>query len=542
MAIYSMNLKTMSRANGHSSVSAAAYRSGEKLLDQRTGESHDYSRRSGLEISFIVFPENSPEWIQNREIVWNQAEASETRKNSTVAREIRIALPHEFNAEQREMAAREFSLNISEKYKIVCDVAIHKPDKHGDERNFHAHILMTTRRVDKDGFGEKTRELDSRQQGPQEIKFMRLEWERVVNRNLEKAGHGIRIDCRSYEDQGADKEPTIHIGKDATQLERRGLLTEVGDKNRQIRERNRERAALEMDRELAMAEIDGIDYEISQVGARLETESQLQEEQPTAQGKDQEAAVERSMPNNHDDALAILIKIQGSPLLKLERDVAYRIFSLMQYYYEPGPGIKSGIAIERDEIHTLKGELDQNKKWLSNADDNLAALKARVEKEEAGARPVIEEAKRRRERMSPKERGLFKPGGELQGIGSRDDLTRKQKIFLSENVKGYIGLERRVGHLEQAASAAKREYDQARKLPAELPARIEKLQRKIDLMEKRLKVVGTPAIRETWETIRRELQAGKSQPGQEPLILPEPERGEDKKRERHQSKGHGMGR
>lgn len=270
MAIYSLHIKSISRSNGYSSIAASAYRAGERLVDRGTKDTYDYTRRSGLESSFIVTPDKSPEWAQNREDLWNQVEVVENRKNSMLAREIRIAIPTEFNQKQRKQTVREFAERISKKYKIVCDVSIHKPDKHGDERNFHAHILMTTRRVDENGFTEKTREFNDKRQSIHEIKYIRQEWETVANRNLERAGVSARIDCRSYEDQGMNQEPTIHIGKDATQLERRGLLTEVGDKNRQIRERNQERAALEIDREQAIAEIGGIDKEISQIDAGLE--------------------------------------------------------------------------------------------------------------------------------------------------------------------------------------------------------------------------------------------------------------------------------
>ena len=106
MAIYHMHATVISRASGGSAVAAAAYRSGEKLIDERTGEAHDYSRRSGVDGAEIIAPEGAPDWVRERARLWNSGEASEKRKDSQVAREVRVALPRELDPEQRRELVR----------------------------------------------------------------------------------------------------------------------------------------------------------------------------------------------------------------------------------------------------------------------------------------------------------------------------------------------------------------------------------------------------------------------------------------------------
>ena len=125
MAIYHMHAEVISRARGGSAVAAAAYRSGEKLVDERTGEAHDYSRRDGVDGAEIVAPEGAPEWARDRERLWNEAEAAEKRKDSQVAREVRVALPRELDPEQRHGLVREFAKAEFAERGMVADVSYH---------------------------------------------------------------------------------------------------------------------------------------------------------------------------------------------------------------------------------------------------------------------------------------------------------------------------------------------------------------------------------------------------------------------------------
>lgn len=235
MAIYHFSCKTVSRASGSTATGSAAYRSAEKILDERTGEIHDFTRKGGVEHTEIVLPDNAPEWAADRGELWNHAEAAETRKNSTVAREFEVALPEELTKEQRIELARDFTRDMVDRYGFAADVAIHEPE--GREKdNPHAHILCTTRRIDENGLGEKTRELDERKSG--EVDRLRESWAEHANRALERAGHDVRIDHRSLEAQGIDRTPEVHMGPHATAMERRGIQTERGDLNRAIKAGN----------------------------------------------------------------------------------------------------------------------------------------------------------------------------------------------------------------------------------------------------------------------------------------------------------------
>ncbi|MGS0943775.1 MobQ family relaxase (plasmid) [Pseudomonas luteola] len=250
MAIYHLSVKTISRSAGRSATAAIAYRSGELIADQRTGVIHDYTRKQGVEHKEIFLPENAPVWASDRAQLWNAAELSETRKNSTVAREFEVALPAELNQSQRIELVREFARELVDRHGMAVDVAIHEPGKDGDSRNHHAHVLCTTRRLTPEGFKDKTRELDTKTSG--EVEQWRGKWAEMSNRHLEKAGREERIDHRSLEAQkeaaierGEHKQaiqlerlPMKHLGPKVVRLEQRGTRTDRGEVNREIGKAN----------------------------------------------------------------------------------------------------------------------------------------------------------------------------------------------------------------------------------------------------------------------------------------------------------------
>lgn len=252
LAIFYAQIKPLSRGDGRSSVAAAAYRAGERLEDARTGLVHDYTRRSGVSMAEVLTPEGSVD----RSALWNAAEAVEKRKDSRTAREWVLALPSELDAPAREELARSFAAELVRRYGVAVDMAIHEPGKEGDERNHHAHLLATTRRVERDGsgspvMGEKTPlELSDTKRramglGPAaaEVTELRQVWEGLANAALERAGRSERIDSRSLEAQGVDREPTRHLGPAATAMERR-QGSRLGDENREVQRRNAERERL----------------------------------------------------------------------------------------------------------------------------------------------------------------------------------------------------------------------------------------------------------------------------------------------------------
>ena len=246
MAIYHCSVKPISRGAGQSIVAAAAYRHGCKMENMRTGEIYDYSRKRGLESSSIYLPSGvNSSWTQDRAQLWNSAEAAEKRKDARLGREIILALPSELSAEQRRELTGEMARHLVARYGVAVDVAIHQPSREGDQRNHHAHMLMSSRRITPEGFGEKARELDDREHGPAEVEHIRSEWARLANRALEKAGEQITIDHRSFQRQGVNRMPTLHLGASANALERRGIQTQIGDRNRSAQVVNARVEALE---------------------------------------------------------------------------------------------------------------------------------------------------------------------------------------------------------------------------------------------------------------------------------------------------------
>ena len=220
MAIYHLSAKSVGRSGGRSATGAAAYRAGERITDERTGEVFDYTRKGGVESAEIVMPAGIG-WQPSREQLWNAAEAAERRKDAKVAREFEVALPAELSAEERRALAREFAQEVADRYQVAADVCIHEPHRAGDERNHHAHILVTTREIEGQTLGAKTRVLDSPKTSGAEIAGLRKRWAEMQNAALERAGERTRVDHRSLEAQGIDRMPTRHLGPAAVGFERR---------------------------------------------------------------------------------------------------------------------------------------------------------------------------------------------------------------------------------------------------------------------------------------------------------------------------------
>ncbi len=240
MSIYSASVKPISRSAGRSATAAAAYRTGKEVIDERIGVIFDYTRRSGVDHVSMHLPSGCVE--MDTSTLWNSAEFAEKRKNSTVARELLLALPHELNRLERHALSAAIAESLVERYGVAAEVANHLPDSEGDGRNFHAHIMFTTRVVNADGtFGAKTRVLDDMSTGPDEILWIRKMVEEKTNAALEAANIDSRVDCRSLKDQRQaaldagdqelanklDRLPTVHEGPRVTQIRR-----ELARKNR----------------------------------------------------------------------------------------------------------------------------------------------------------------------------------------------------------------------------------------------------------------------------------------------------------------------
>ncbi|OCJ34447.1 Ti-type conjugative transfer relaxase TraA [Agrobacterium tumefaciens] len=237
MAIYHLSTKPVSRSSGRSAVASAAYRCAVLLVNQRDGLVHDFTRKEGVEHSEIVLPQGvSADWALDRSALWNAAEFAEKRKDARVAREFEIALPHELSTEGRLKAARAFAQDLANRYGAAVDFAIHSPSEHGDIRNYHAHVLMTTRQVGKAGLGEKTclehknaRLLaNGMATTDMQLRDIRQSWEGIANRQLQREGLDVRIDHRSHAERGLELSPTEHMGVHASQMQQQGMAVERG--------------------------------------------------------------------------------------------------------------------------------------------------------------------------------------------------------------------------------------------------------------------------------------------------------------------------
>jgi MobA/MobL family len=254
MAIFRLEIKPVTRSTGRRATAAAAYRAGERIRDERTGTLYNHSKRADVLHKEIFVPsklersEAGMEWARDRSRLWNAAEKAERQSNSRVAREYQVALPPELSAEQRIVLARAFSREIADRYDVAVDLAIHAPRPEGDARNFHAHLLATTREVTPQGLGPKTgldmsgsvRSELGLPPSREEFKALRARWAELTNESLRQANVEARVDHRSLEAQGIDREPRPQLPWGAFVAERAGERSELAER---VRERHRRRLA-----------------------------------------------------------------------------------------------------------------------------------------------------------------------------------------------------------------------------------------------------------------------------------------------------------
>ena len=259
IAIYHCSIKIVSRGKGKSAVAAAAYRSGEKLTNEWDGLTHDYTKKGGVVHSEILLPAHAPPAFSDRSTLWNNVELSEKSNNAQLAREVEIALPVELSREEQTRLVREYCSSQFVSKGMIADFNLH--DTGGG--NPHAHILLTMRPLDERGAwlpkskkeyvldenGEKirlpsgrykTRKVDLVDWNNREnAEVWRRAWADLANDFLAQNNRPERIDHRSYERQGIDQLPTVHVGVSATQMEKKGIVTERGELNRNIKAANR---------------------------------------------------------------------------------------------------------------------------------------------------------------------------------------------------------------------------------------------------------------------------------------------------------------
>lgn len=196
-------------------MSAAAYRSCEKIKNLATGKIHDFRRKSGLLHQEIFTPEKCPDWAKDRAKLWNEVEKKENRSNSQFAKSFEIALHSELTLEQNLKALKGWILENITTLGLIADVAIH--DENDGNKNVHAHVLVTTRKIDQNGWTKKAFE-----KLPQEHKWLdkcRESWEFYSNQQLRIKGK--KVSHKSLKEQGIDRKPGVHKGPHKVALERK---------------------------------------------------------------------------------------------------------------------------------------------------------------------------------------------------------------------------------------------------------------------------------------------------------------------------------
>jgi len=225
MAIYHLHCDIIGRSGGRSAVAAAAYRATCKIKDRTTGEIFDFRKKEKAVLSQILTDGNVPKWANDRAELWNSCEEKESRKNSQFCRSFDIALMKELSLADNYELIRKWAKENYVSRGLVADIAIHAPHKNRDgttNENLHAHVLIPTRKMTKDGWGKKDREGNDREF----LKRVRKSWAETVNAKFRELGMGERIDERTLEEQGIDREPQQHLGATATAMQRKGKQTD----------------------------------------------------------------------------------------------------------------------------------------------------------------------------------------------------------------------------------------------------------------------------------------------------------------------------
>lgn len=263
---FHLSVVPMSRSTGKSSVAKAAYITGGKLADERTGKLHDYTRRGGVEAVLHAQLKDAPEWSRDVALAWNAVEAAETRKNSQTAKVIDgLAFPHGIDAEARQRMLTDFMREQFGRKGLLWTASIHAPDKDGDQRNYHAHVMWSERPLTAAGFAKtKDREGTSFATREAALVAMRERWAALSAKQLERAG--LPLEAARWKEahrtlpeqeqlarargdlefaaELADREPTKHLGSATVALERKGIPTERGDAWEATEARNDQRRAL----------------------------------------------------------------------------------------------------------------------------------------------------------------------------------------------------------------------------------------------------------------------------------------------------------
>ncbi|PSM17375.1 Ti-type conjugative transfer relaxase TraA [Nitratireductor sp. StC3] len=237
MAIYHLHVKVIGRKTGSSAVASAAYRSASRLRDERIDRVQDYSAKRGVVHSEVMLPDGAPERWSDRERLWNDVEAFEVRKDAQLAREVEFAIPREMTQAQGIELARDFAQLEFVDQGMIADLNVHWDIEDGMPKP-HAHVMLTMRSVDEDGFGPKVRDWNRTEM----VERWRVRWTELANERLAELDIDARIDHRSLEAQGIELEPQSQIGAPAQRIEIDGIeAADRAELHREIARNNGER-------------------------------------------------------------------------------------------------------------------------------------------------------------------------------------------------------------------------------------------------------------------------------------------------------------
>ena len=248
MPSFHLALRSVSRGRGRSATAAAAYRAAARIACHREGRVHNYTRRRGLVAAFVLASPDAPAWATDREGLWNAAEAAERRKNSVVARDWELALPHELSDEARVAITLTFAEVLVRRFRVAADATVHRPRPKGDRRNHFAHVLITTRALGPEGFGRKTRELDVRWSARPELLHLRALLARLQNDALvaAEAERGVPLGRVDHRPLAARRAAALARGdRDEAELLDRPAERKLGWVACRIERRARREAAAE---------------------------------------------------------------------------------------------------------------------------------------------------------------------------------------------------------------------------------------------------------------------------------------------------------
>jgi MobA/MobL family len=348
MAICFVRAKVIGRSGGMSAVAAAAYRSGSKITDGRTGIVHDYTKKQGVEHSEILSPiaaTGSNEWLTDRAALWNQVELSEKRPDAQLSREMIIAIPRELDRDMMIALVRQHVQASYVDRGMIADINLH----HLDSDNPHAHVMLTMRelKIDEQGvvsFGNKDRSWNDKKL----VETQKREWEILANQYLEHAGIETRIDARSYEEQGIARIPQVHVGSAAWRLEQQGISTAPGDRNREVAAVNRA--------------IENSQTEIATAQTNIETELRLEIERRAAEAV---AKIERERVAVETEKVA-----ENRAALQSIVDLVQNRLAAPQFDVTPPEIVKNALVTQVDDAEKYFPTRLEIVSWLSNRDCN----------------------------------------------------------------------------------------------------------------------------------------------------------------------------